>query len=128
MAREPRQVQAEQDQIGCRVRLQRLYGFRDVLELRIVKRLRDAGISRQQIRLALEHLASRGTEDLAALTLVCDGSTVYDCTTGEDVIDLLAGGQGVFGIAVTSLWTDVLAALSRFPSEHPAPDQPPDPR
>jgi len=44
---------------------QRLYSFRDILVLKVVKRLLDTGISLQQIRAAVQHLRDRGTDDLA---------------------------------------------------------------
>ena len=64
-------------------RTQRLYGFRDILVLKIVKRLLDAGISLQQIRQAVSYLRNRGIAELATLTLVSDGATVY--VTGRSV-------------------------------------------
>ena len=46
---------------------QRLYGFRDVLVLKVVKRLLDTGVSLQQIRVAVEHLRERGVDDLSLI-------------------------------------------------------------
>ena len=71
----------------------RLYGFRDVLVLKVVKRLLDTGVSLQQIRIAVGHLRERGVDDLAQLTLMSDGASVYECTSSDEVIDLLQGGQ-----------------------------------
>ena len=68
---------------------QRLYGFRDILVLQIVKRLLDTGISLQNIRLAVDSLRNRGVNDMAEITLVSDGTTVYECRSAEEVIDLL---------------------------------------
>ena len=96
---------------------QRLYGFRDILVLKVVKRLLDTGVSLQQIRGAIEHLRSRGVEDLAQITLMSDGATVYECTSNDEVIDLLQGGQGVFGIAVGRVWREVEGELAQLPSE-----------
>ena len=79
---------------------QRLYSFRDILVLKVVKRLLDTGVSLQQIRTAVSALHSRGVEDLASITLMSDGASVYECTSADEVVDLVAGGQGVFGIAV----------------------------
>ena len=53
---------------------QRLYSFRDICVLKVVKRLLDTGISLQQIRTAVEHLRDRGADDLARLTLMSGGS------------------------------------------------------
>lgn len=96
---------------------QRLYSFKDVLVLKIVKRLLDTGISLQNIRLAVESLRDRGVNDLAELTLVSDGTTVYECRSNDEVIDLLAGGQGVFGIAVPGILKELSGTISSFPAE-----------
>ena len=99
---------------------QRLYGFRDILVLKIVKRLLDTGVSLHQIRIAVEHLRERGVEDLAQITLMSDGASVYECTSSDEVIDLVQGGQGVFGIAVGRVWREVEGELAQLPSERPA--------
>ncbi|MET7766157.1 MerR family transcriptional regulator [Streptomyces sp. NPDC005336] len=96
---------------------QRLYSFRDVVVLKIVKRLLDTGVSLQNIRAAVQHLRTRGLDDLAQMTLMSDGATVYECTSPDEVVDLLQGGQGVFGIAVGVVWRDVESALSQLHGE-----------
>ena len=63
------------------------------------------------------HLRDRGTEDLAGLTLMSDGVSVYECTSPDEVVDLLAGGQGVFGIALGRIWQEVDGTLAELPSE-----------
>ncbi|MGB8022442.1 MAG: MerR family transcriptional regulator [Candidatus Nanopelagicales bacterium] len=102
----------------------RLYSFRDVLVLHVVKRLLDTGVSLANIRAALATLRSLGTTDLAAITLISDGAGVYACHSDAEVIDLVRGGQGVFGIAIGQVWTDVEATLTRLPTEttHPSGD------
>jgi DNA-binding transcriptional MerR regulator len=101
---------------------QRLYGFRDVLVLKVVKSLLDAGVSLQQIRVAVGALRERGVDDLAQITLMSDGASVYECTSAQDVIDLLHGGQGVFGIAVGKVFREVENELKVLPSVDPADD------
>ncbi|MGL4173256.1 MAG: MerR family transcriptional regulator [Actinomycetota bacterium] len=96
---------------------QRLYAFRDILILKIVKRLLVTGVSLQQIRSAVSHLRDRGVEDLANITLMSDGASLYECTSADEVIDLLQGGQGVFGIAVGQVWREVEGELAHFPTE-----------
>jgi DNA-binding transcriptional MerR regulator len=96
---------------------QRLYGFRDILVLKVVKRLLDTGVSLQQIRVAITHLRDRGVDDLAQITLMSDGASVYECTSADEVIDLVQGGQGVFGIAVGRVWREVEGELAELPSE-----------
>jgi DNA-binding transcriptional MerR regulator len=101
----------------------RLYGFRDILVLKIVKRLLDTGVSLQQIRAAVEHLRERGVEDLAQITLMSDGASVYECTSPDEVVDLVQGGQGVFGIAVGRVWREVEGTLSDMPAESLSEDE-----
>ncbi|MFX0539535.1 MerR family transcriptional regulator [Ornithinimicrobium sp. Y1847] len=96
---------------------QRLYSFRDILVLKIIKRLLDTGVSLQQIRVAVTALRERGVQDLARITLMSDGASVYECTSDDEVIDLVRGGQGVFGIAVGSVWREVEGQLAELPSE-----------
>ncbi|MEU9864651.1 MerR family transcriptional regulator [Streptomyces sp. NPDC047971] len=96
---------------------QRLYSFRDVVVLKIVKRFLDTGVALQNIRAAVQHLRARGFRDLERMTLMSDGATVYECSSPDEVVDLLQGGQGVFGIAVGVVWRDVEAALSQLHGE-----------
>jgi DNA-binding transcriptional MerR regulator len=96
---------------------QRLYSFRDILILKVIKRLIDAGISLQQIRAAIDHLRARGVEDLTQVTLMSDGVSVFECTSDDEVIDLLRGGQGVFGIALGVVWRSIEGTLAELPAE-----------
>ena len=96
---------------------QRLYSFRDILVLKVVKRLLDTGVSLQNIRKAVDHLRQRGVKELANVTLFSDGATVYECTSAEEVVDLLAGGQGVFGIAVSGALRELSGELAELPAE-----------
>lgn len=96
---------------------QRLYSFRDVLVLKIVKHLLDTGVSLQQIRTSIEHLRTRGVDDLARTTLMSDGTTVYECTSANEVIDLVQAGQGVFGIAIGKVWCEIEQSLNGQPGE-----------
>ena len=74
---------------------QRLYTFRDVVTLRVIKRLKDAGTSLHKIRLAFEQLEEQvgeGWRD-SDITLLSDGTTIYAATSPEEVIDLLQRGD-----------------------------------
>jgi DNA-binding transcriptional MerR regulator len=94
---------------------QRLYSFRDIIALKIVKRLLDTGVSLQNIRIAVGYLRARGDADLAGVTLMSDGASVYECTSPTEVFDLVQGGQGVFGIAVDAVCREVEGTLRQFP-------------
>ncbi|MGE5827538.1 MAG: MerR family transcriptional regulator [Micromonosporaceae bacterium] len=94
---------------------QRLYSFRDIVVLKVVKRLLDAGVSLQNIRKAIETLRRWHDADLAGITLISDGTTVYECRSAEEVVDLLQGGQGVFGIAVSGAFKEIQGSLATLP-------------
>ena len=93
---------------------QRLYSFRDLVVLKVVNRLLDAGVSLPNIRKVVETLRQRG-DDLAAVTLISDGTTVYECRSAEEIVDLLQGGQGVFAIALSGAWKEIQGELSQLP-------------
>ena len=96
---------------------QRLYSFRDILTLKVVKRLLDTGVSLPNIRQAVAHMRDRTDADLTEITLMSDGTTVYACTSPDEVVDLVQGGQGVFGIAVGRVVSEVHGTLAELPSE-----------
>ena len=96
---------------------QRLYGFRDILVLKVVKKLLDAGVSLPNIRVAISTLGTRSADELAQLTLISDGTTVYECTSADEMVDLLQGGQAVFAIAVGRQVRDVEGTLAQLPGE-----------
>jgi len=96
---------------------QRLYSFRDILVLKVIKRLLDTGVSLNNIRAAVDHLRGRGVDDLAEITLMSDGASVYECTSEQEVIDLVRCGQGVFGIAVGRVWREIEGTLAELPGE-----------
>ena len=82
---------------------------------KVVKKLLDAGVSLPNIRTAIGTLRDRGVEELAQITLMSDGTTVYECTSNDEVVDLLQGGQAVFAIAVGRQLRDVEGSLAALP-------------
>ena len=91
---------------------QRLYSFRDLLQLKVVKNLLDAGVSLQQIRRAIEYL-QESKQSLSGVTLISDGRRIYTPESPEAVVDLISRGQGVFAIAVDKVWTDLEGSLAK---------------
>jgi len=81
---------------------QRLYSFGDVVQLRVVKRLLDAGMSLKKIRSAMDILRDQlnSNQPLTDVTLLSDGITIYAAHSADEVVDVFRRGQGVFGIAV----------------------------
>jgi DNA-binding transcriptional MerR regulator len=104
---------------------QRRYSFGDVVELRIIKRLLDAGVSLQRIREAIDYLRREEIVDaLSEITLISDGNRIYACKSGEEVIDVLSGGQAVFGIAVGRVVADTEGDVAHLPLEERTPATP----
>ena len=91
---------------------QRLYSFQDLLQLKVVKSLLDAGVSLQQIRRAIEYLRD-SKQSLHGVTLISDGRRIYTPESPEAVVDLISRGQGVFAIAVDKVWTDLEGSLAK---------------
>ncbi|NIA24681.1 MAG: MerR family transcriptional regulator [Gammaproteobacteria bacterium] len=81
---------------------QRLYAFGDVVQLKVVKRLLDAGMSLKKIRQAIGILRVQlqSARPLVDVTLLSDGQTIYAAHSSQEVVDVFRRGQGVFGIAV----------------------------
>lgn len=92
---------------------QRLYGFQDLVLLRSIKNLLDAGVTLQKIRKAMEYLRDHLQEAPAGMTLVSDGNNIYGCKSDDEVIDLLRQGQGMFTLPVDRVWTDLEQSLGR---------------
>ena len=68
----------------------------------------------------MAYLREQGASDLAQVTLMSDGASVYACTSPDEVVDLLQGGQGVFGIALGRVWQEVEGTLADLPAERAA--------
>ena len=103
---------------------QRRYSYQDLLELKVIKRLLDAGLSLQSTRRAIECLRASG-EDVAAANLVIDQGTTVLARSGEEIIDLLRGGQGVLNIVpMATVVSELDAAIHELGlSRLAAPDQ-----
>ena len=89
----------------------RLYSFKDVVILAVSRRLLDAGVNLQNVTAAIGFLSRRTTAQLADVTIMCDGQQVYECTTSEQMLNLLRSGKAVFGVSVGSLWHEIDEAL-----------------
>ncbi|GAA1910630.1 hypothetical protein GCM10009737_10080 [Nocardioides lentus] len=96
---------------------QRLYSHHDILMLRVIKRLLDAGVSLQQIRTVILHLRDRESRELEQVTLMSDGDSIYEATSKDEVVDLLDSGEGMFGIAIGPLNRDLLSVLRELPGK-----------
>jgi DNA-binding transcriptional MerR regulator len=98
---------------------QRLYSFTDVVQLKVVKRLLDAGMSLKKIRTAMDILREQLSSEspLTDVTLLSDGATIYAAHSPDEVVDVFQRGQGVFGIAVGPVQEELEGEIHRlFPA------------
>ena len=101
----------------------RKYSYRDLLELKVVKNLLDAGIRLESVREAFAYLRDHLGEDVASVNLVISGKQSVLVRTGAEIIDLLREGQGVLNILpLAGVKDEVDAAIVQFPAgDAPAP-------
>jgi DNA-binding transcriptional MerR regulator len=101
---------------------QRLFSFNDLLQLKVIKSLTDAGASLQKVRQAIEYVRANLHDDWTELTIATDGDGVYACTSDAEVIDLLRSGQGVLGavVAVDKVRDQLAGDLREL---HPGPEK-----
>jgi DNA-binding transcriptional MerR regulator len=92
---------------------QRLYSFTDVVQLKVIKRLLDAGMSLKRIRQAVAILREQVDSErpLSNVTLLSDGQTIYAAHSPDELVDVFKRGQGVFGIAVGPVEDELAGAI-----------------
>lgn len=93
----------------------RLYSFKDILVLAVSKRLLDAGVNLQNVTFAIGYLNQHTVDEMATITIMSDGESVYQCTTDEEVLNLVKGGKAVFGLSIGTLHHDIEEKLSAEP-------------
>ena len=103
----------------------RVYSYADVLELKVIKQLLDAGISLQRARRAVECLRGGLGADLASANLVLVGTDSVLARSDGEVVDLLKGGQGVLNIVPLSGVLEELDAAILQIARHDAGARPP---
>jgi DNA-binding transcriptional MerR regulator len=97
---------------------QRRYSYRDLVELKVIKSLLDAGMSLKQCRTAIEYLREHLGEDLATANLVINGSGSILARNGDELVDILRNGQTVFSVvALSGVQEQVDSAIREL---HPA--------
>ncbi len=110
-------VQPSIQQTGGRPGRRRLYSFRDLVALRVVRSLLDNGMSIQRVRRAWDYLRRTADMDahLADVRLVTDGQTIFAVATDEDeLLDALRQGQLAFFIAINEITQTVEDDITKF--------------
>lgn len=102
---------------GGRPGRRRLYAFRDLVALRVVKSLLDNGMSVQRVRRAWDYLRRTADMDrhLAEVRLVTDGHSIFRIASNdEELIDALRDGQLAFFVAISEITHEVEEDVTRF--------------
>ncbi len=76
----------------------RMYSYRDLLELKVIKSLLDAGLKLESVRQAFTYMRENLGTDISSANLVISGSRSVLVRSGEELIDVLRNGQGVLNI------------------------------
>lgn len=94
----------------------RAYSFNDLMKLKVIKKLLEAGISLQKLRRTKRYLENYSEDDdsLLRVTLMSDGNTIYACDSDKAIIDTLKSGQGVFGIALGKVYVDLNGDIEKY--------------
>ena len=87
---------------------QRRYSYRDLVELKVIKNLLDAGVSLQLARKGIEYIRKNLGEDIGSASLVIDGPKSVLARSDGEVIDLMRKGQGVLSIVALGPVVDQL--------------------
>lgn len=97
--------------------VRRLYSFRDLVSLKVVKSLLDGGMSLQRVRRAYEYLRdnARLEEHLASVKLVTDGKNIFRvCKDDAEILDTMRRGQMSFVLALDRLIGEVDHGVQEF--------------
>ncbi len=92
------------------------YSFRDLVALRVVRSLLDAGLSSTRVHVAVRWVRESG-DDLASLRIVTDGRSVWACHDDGQILDALGSGQLALFVAVDRLAAEVDADVRAFDAE-----------
>jgi len=104
-------------QTGGRPGVPRMYSFRDLVELRVVRSLLDGGMSLQRVRRAYEYLRRQANldEQLSDVKLITDGKSIFKVARREgEILDALRDGQMAFFVAIDQIVRSVDAEVSEF--------------
>jgi len=97
----------------------RQYSYRDLIELRVIKKLLDAGIRLESVREVFTYLRQHVTSEIAAASIVISGNQVMLCD-GDQLVDVLRQGQGVLNVLpLAGVKHDIDAQLVPLPADEP---------
>ena len=98
----------------------RIYSFQDIIQIKLVNKLREAGVSLQKIRIALKNIQKVMGDDISIsdVSVFSDGKSIYVISDNDQMIDLLKKGQAVFGISLGPVHSEAEAKIfSLYPDK-----------
>ena len=98
----------------------RIYSFQDIIQIKLVNKLREAGVSLQKIRIALKNVQKVLGDDISIsdVSVFSDGKSIYVISDNDQMIDLLKKGQAVFGISLGPVHSEAEAKIfSLYPDK-----------
>ena len=98
----------------------RIYSFQDIIQIKLVNKLREAGVSLQKIRIALKNIESilGDNINISDVSVFSDGKSIYVISDNDQMIDLLKKGQAVFGISLGPVHSEAEAKIfSLYPDK-----------
>jgi DNA-binding transcriptional MerR regulator len=102
---------------GGRPGVRRLYSFRDVIALRVIRSLLEGGMSLQRVRRAIEYLRKKAglDEHLSEVKLVTDGQSIFKvCRNDGELLDALKEGQMAFFLAIDDIARGVDRRIAQY--------------
>ncbi len=97
----------------------RRYSYQDLLELKVIKTLLDAGLRLESVREVFSYLRDQLGEDIASANLVINGKHSVVTNSGEELVDILQNGQGVLNILpLAGVKNDLDAAIVELHPDH----------
>ncbi|MGH2736380.1 MAG: MerR family transcriptional regulator, partial [Actinomycetota bacterium] len=102
---------------GGRPGVRRLYSFRDLVSLRVIRSLLDGGMSLQRVRKAIEYLRKKAAleEHLSELQLVTDGRSIFKVAKDDgEILDALREGQMAFSLAIDAVARTIDAKVPSY--------------
>jgi DNA-binding transcriptional MerR regulator len=96
----------------------RRYSYRDLLELKVIKNLLDAGIKLESVRRVFSYMREQLGGDISSANLVINGAHSVVVQTDGDLVDAVRNGQGVLNVLpLANVKNEVDAAIVQL---HPA--------
>ena len=102
---------------GGRPGVRRLYSFRDLVALKVIRSLLDGGMSLQRVRRAIEYLRKRAAldEHLSEVKLVTDGRSIFKLARNDgEILDALREGQMAFFLAIDDIARSIDGKVAEY--------------